>query len=268
MFFYLSKLALLFLQPSSLCLIAIAAGLGLAFGERRRITGIRLATVGFVALLFFGLSPVSNWLLRPLEERFARADITAGPDRTPPVGIIILGGFEDTFVSRGRRQLALNEAAERLTEGVRLAQRLPQTRVVFTGGTGDLFERDGAAELVGEAIVAFGIARERVVLEGQSRTTAENATMTRDLIRPKPGETWILVTSAAHMPRAIGAFRAAGFAVKAWPVDYRTAGVEDLWHGSSSLGAGLKRVDETVKEWIGLAGYYATGRSSALFPAP
>ena len=266
MFFYLSKLALLLLQPSSLCLALLAVGSILTARERSRGLGARCSLAGLIALLFVGLSPAANWLIRPLEERFPKVNLAALP--ASPVGIIILGGFEDTTVSRRRNELALNEAAERLTEGVRLAQRLPGARVVFTGGTGDLFEQDGAADLVGDALVAFGVARDRILLEGASRTTSENATLTRDLVRPKPGEIWMLVTSASHMPRAMGAFRAAGFDVRAWPVDYRTASIEDNWRGFTSIGAGLRRADETVKEWFGLAGYWLTGRSSALFPAP
>ena len=69
---------------------------------------------------------------------------------------------------------------------------------------------------------SFGIARDRVTLETRSRNTAENAAFTKALVKPKPGERWLLVTSALHMPRAIGCFRRVGFPVEAYPVDWTT----------------------------------------------
>jgi uncharacterized SAM-binding protein YcdF (DUF218 family) len=106
------------------------------------------------------------------------------------------------------------------------------------------------------------------MLEDQSRTTAENAAFSRRLVMPKPGERWLLVTSAYHMPRSIGAFRTAGFPVEAYPVDYRTMGPADLWIPFDSIATGLRRTDLAVHEWIGLLAYWLTGRSSELFPAP
>jgi uncharacterized SAM-binding protein YcdF (DUF218 family) len=114
----------------------------------------------------------------------------------------------------------------------------------------------------------FGIARERIVLESRSRTTDENARFTRALVSPKPGERWLLVTSAFHMPRSIGAFRHAGFEVEAYPVDWRSRGWIDAASPFDQLSHGLARTDVAVHEWSGLIAYRLTGRSSALFPAP
>ena len=106
------------------------------------------------------------------------------------------------------------------------------------------------------------------MLESESRTTAENATFTRQLVSPKPGERWLLVTSAFHMPRSMGAFRKAGFEVEAYPVDWRSRGWSDLASPFSSLSMGLARTDTAVHEWTGLIAYWMTGRSSELFPGP
>ena len=117
---------------------------------------------------------------------------------------------------------------------------------------------------------SFGIARDRVTLETRSRNTYENAVFTKALVKPKPGQHWLLVTSAQHMPRAIGCFRRVGFPVEAYPVD---------WHTFPHLGYGvlcrplrwaanLDRLDEVMHEWVGLLAYWLTGRTSSLFPAP
>jgi uncharacterized SAM-binding protein YcdF (DUF218 family) len=87
------------------------------------------------------------------------------------------------------------------------------------------------------------------------------------MIRPSAGQRWLLVTSAWHMPRAIGCFRKAGFPVEAWTVDYRTSGRIDLWP-NSNLTVGLRQIDFATREYVGLLMYYLSGRTSALFPGP
>jgi DUF218 domain len=105
-------------------------------------------------------------------------------------------------------------------------------------------------------------------LEDRSRDTDENARQSKAIAQPRPGERWLLVTSAYHMPRAVGAFRRAGFAVEAYPVDWRTRGQQDFIQPFSSVSDGLKRLDTAAHEWVGLLVYWLTDRSSALFPGP
>lgn len=267
MFYVLSKIGFFLVQPSTLAVALLSIGIlgSLVRREPRRWHMAGLA--GLVSLILFGFSPLANIVILPLEQRFAKPDLTAiGRD---VAGIVVLGGFEEGWVSASRGELGLNEAAERLTETRRLASLLPRAKVVFTGGAGGLVLADRAAAAeVGDWLVAAGVARDRIVLEDASRTTWENATLTRALLRPEPGQRFLLVTSAHHMPRAIGVFRAAGFDVIAYPVDFRTNGWGDAARPFESLGDGLRRLDRATKEWIGLLAYRLTGRSSALFPAP
>jgi uncharacterized SAM-binding protein YcdF (DUF218 family) len=259
MFFYLSKVLFLLVQPSVICLLLMAAGL--ALGRRR------LAVVGLSILLVIGFSPLSNFLTLPLEGRFPRPKLEQLGDKIS--GIIILGGFEDAYTTDARQVLSLNEAAERLTEGLVLAHKLPKTRVIFTGGSASMLNAvPSAATSVGDFLTGSGIAAHRIVLERASRNTRENATMTFELLKPKPGETWLLVTSAFHMARSMGVFRAAGFEVVAWPVDYRTAGPQDTTRFNGSIDDGIKRLDMVTKEYIGLVVYRLRGWTDALWPAP
>jgi uncharacterized SAM-binding protein YcdF (DUF218 family) len=96
----------------------------------------------------------------------------------------------------------------------------------------------------------------------------ENAAFSKELAAPKPGERWLLVTSAYHLPRAVGVFRKAGFAVEGYPVDWRTRGPVDALQPFSTLGDGLRRTDTAVREWVGLAIYWLAGHSAELFPGP
>ena len=257
-FFYLSKFLFLLVQPTMVCLGML--GIGLALGRRR------LAVAGFLSLLVIGFSPLSYMLLLPLEDRFPRPRLEQVGTIS---GIIILGGFEDAYSTQARGTLIVGDAAERLTEGVLLAHRLPHARVIFSGGSATIINASpSAAGAVASYIIGTGIAADRVILESASRNTRENATMTYAVVQPKPGERWLLVTSAFHMPRSMGVFRKAGFDVIAWPVDYRTTGFSDVTRATGTLAEGTYHVDISVKELIGLIVYRLRGWTDALWPAP
>jgi uncharacterized SAM-binding protein YcdF (DUF218 family) len=264
MFFPLSKILGFFAIPSNLVISIGLLGL-LLVPTRFTRAGRALAFASLIVLAILGLSPVGNALMIPLEDRFPRWDATRGA----PDGIIVLGGAISPDVSAARDEVALNEAAERLTVAVELARRYPAARIVFSGGSGALIYDEGAeAPFSLRMLEGLGIPRARVLLEDRSRNTVENAILSNALIQPKPGERWLLVTSAHHMPRAIGVFRKMGFSVEPYPVDWRTRGAPDALRPFATLGDGLRRSDTAVREWVGLAVYWLTGRSSALFPSP
>ena len=262
----LSRILFFILQPSHLAMLLIGLGLALLlFRARAARSGKLLATLGFALLVVLGFSPIGHALLLPLEERFPRGPVPAGTI----AGIIMLGGFEDPSVSRARGALTLNESAERLTETVQLAHGLPEAKVIFTGGAADVLQRGhSAAPAVASFLSSTGLAPDRIVLESASRNTYENALRLRDILSPRPFDTWLLVTSAWHMPRAVGAFRRTGFRVIPWPVDYRTRGPDDLTQPFDTMTEGLRRTDMAIREWIGLMAYWLLGRSESLFPAP
>jgi uncharacterized SAM-binding protein YcdF (DUF218 family) len=259
--FAVSQVVRFFVLPSNLMVLVGVVGFLLAFTRYRRL-GQGMMAASLIALAVAGWSPLGNWLIAGLEDRFPAWHASGGA----PAGIVILGGAISPEVSRERGSVALNESAERMTATADLARRYPQTRIVFSGGGNHLGGGSAEADFVLPLFDSFGIARERVTLEGRSRNTAENAQFTKELVLPKKGERWLLVTSAYHMPRAMGAFRHAGFAVEAYPVDWRSGGEDSSYF--SSLSAGLARTDTALREWIGLIGYRLTGQSDALWPAP
>ncbi len=269
MFFYLAKVLWFLLQPSTLIALLIGYGAILIWTGWAR-WGRRFVTAGAILLLLAGLSPLGNALILPLENRFPRTDLNAPP---APTGFILLGGAEDRLVGTARKAPTLNEAGERIVETVILARRFPEAKIAFTGGDAGVFytsdsEAAGAAEL----LAALGVARERLILEAKARDTYENAVFLKEELGKLgllgPGTRWVLITSAYHMPRAMAAFRAAGFDVEAWPVDYRTRGEADLTRPFDKVSEGLRRVDTATREWVGLFAYWLRGRSKVLFPAP
>jgi uncharacterized SAM-binding protein YcdF (DUF218 family) len=266
-FYVLAKVLWFLLQPSSLMVGALIAGAVLLLATTWRRLARALLWCGSLGLLIGGLSPLSDALIWPLEYRFEPPDLErAGPAIT---GIIVLGGGADRPATGSAQIAALNEAAERYTEAVALARRLPGARLVFAGGSGGLvtFEEPEAAT-AGRLFEALGVAKDRITLESASRDTYENAQFTARLIRPAPDQRWLLVTSAWHMPRAMGCFRKAGFAVEPWPVDYRTPRRLEVARINTSVPEGLRRIDFIAKEYVGLVVYYLTGRIDTILPGP
>ncbi|ODT16528.1 MAG: hypothetical protein ABS35_28040 [Kaistia sp. SCN 65-12] len=263
MFFYAAKLVWLLLQPSAALLIALASGV-LVTGLGWNKLGSFLIIAATLGLLVAGFSPLGPALLLPLEERFQRVE----PDG-PVTGILVLGGGIDQHVGERRKLVELSDAGDRMTEAVALALRYPEARIVFSGGSAELVS-DGYTEgaAARRFFRAMGIPDARVTIEEASRNTAENARLSAALVGAKPDDRWLLVTSAFHMPRAMGSFRAAGWSPIPWPTDYRTRGAEDRFWLVPRPSLGLSLVDLAAKEWIGLVAYRLTGRTDAIFPGP
>jgi uncharacterized SAM-binding protein YcdF (DUF218 family) len=255
MFFVLSKILGFVALPSNLLIEIGIVGLLLLFTQFRRLASWLLVT-SIVLIAVVGWSPLGNILILPLEQRFPPWD----PSRGPPDGIVVLGGAITPDVSAARGAVALNEAAERITAAAALARRYPNARIIYTGGSNAVIgDRIPEAPFAVSELEALGVAHDRITAEEQSRNTVENAVFSRLIAQPKPGERWLLVTSAFHMPRAIAVFRAAGFPVEAYPVDWRTRGPVDAARPFGSLSAGLERTDTAAHEWIGLLAYRLTG---------
>jgi uncharacterized SAM-binding protein YcdF (DUF218 family) len=257
MFFYLSKIIWFLVQPSSMLLIFFILGLVLYRLGRQRMA-IRMLGAAVALYAIGGLSPLANAMMLSLE-RFYQPPSVETIGRVD--GIIVLGGVIDALVSGERGEIALNEAAERLTEASALAFRFPKARIVISGGDGALIYRSAdEASIAKRFFTRIGIDPARITLETESRNTWQNAVFSKALLDPKPGERWLLITSAFHMHRAMGCFRAAEFDVIPWPVDFRTRGAQDLLRFSPRPSTAWRRIDLAAKEWVGYLAYLLTGR--------
>ena len=263
MFFTVSKVFFLFAQPSSLIVLLIAAGLAVfALGAKR--IGRGLAGMGIALLLGLTLTPIGPLLLVELENRFP----PPAADAPEPAGIVLIGGFTGAQMLAERGVIGLGDGAPAIFEVAEMAKRWPQVPIVLSGGSSALIGRveTSEAELMKRLLVATGVEPRRLVLEENSRTTWENAVHSRDLVKPAAGSRWLLVTTAFHMPRAIAAFRAAGWSgIVARPGAYATTGRAGL---RPPMLWGLTAADMAVKEWLGIVGYRLTGRAGALLPRP
>ncbi|MCP4937393.1 MAG: YdcF family protein [bacterium] len=225
----------------------------------------RLSLAAIIALIIMAFTPLGHLILLPLEERIKRP--LNIENMKAPDGIVVLGGSIDTIVTKARGTIAINESGERLTQIVELARRFPKARIVFSGGSGKIFSKNmSEADAALSFFLQMGLQPDRLVFEDKSQNTWQNARYTKDLLNPSPGERWLLVTSAFHMPRSLGCFRNVGMKIIPWPVDYRTRGASDLYRFFDRASEGWKRVDIGVREWVGLLVYRLSGRIDSFFP--
>ncbi len=255
MLFALSKIGWLFASPSRVLFLAAVGGAAL----RRRGRWLLWAALAIIAAV--AIVPVGRLALARLEATF--------PPLTSPArldGILVIGGAIDARDFDAWPASGFTPAFGRLYEAARLAKAYPQARLLDIGGpTPSEPGRHAEADEAADVLVALGVPRARIEIERRSRNTYENAVNAAAIAHPKSGQTWVLVTSAFHMPRAMGCFRAAGFSPLADPVDYR-------WTGPVSLGfdvvGGLGDLDLAVHEYFGLASYRLLNRTTSLWPRP
>lgn len=263
MFFAVSKIGWYLVQPLVVVLLLIGAGLVFWLFKMPR-SGTALVMIGFVATLVMSVTPLGVVMMSVLENRFPKPTL---PERI--AGIVVLGGSFDTKIARTRHVPELNEAADRITTALVLARRFPEARVVFTGGSASMLEEDIAeTDIAREILPDLGLDPARLELEDNARNTVENAVFSKAIAKPKVGETWLLITSAYHMPRSVGCFRAAGFDVVPYPTDYQTPGGSAAYSPSTATIRNVEKVHFAIREYLGLAAYRLTGKTDSLFPGP
>ena len=263
MFFYLSKIFWFFVDPGNILLIIICLTAFLAWIKWFK-TLKYLITFCAIFALFLTVFPIGKLVINHLENRFKIVNVLP-QDIT---GIIVLGGVVDQYLTNNREQIAINSAAERITEFARLSKLYPKAKLIYTGGSGILGKQDlKEADLVRPLLESLNIDQKRILYENQSRNTAENASFTAKIIKPTIKQRWMIITSAFHMPRAIGSFRRHNWNVLAYPVDYRTE-VHIEYRLGLNFISGLSSFSLAIHELIGLIFYWLSGHTNELYPKP
>lgn len=256
----LGKILWSLLTPGSLLLSLLLLTVVMSWWRPLRLFSLWLGVPVTLLIIGIGFAPSFDWMLRPLEEYYPQPQLPAKVD-----GIIVLGGAEEagqTLAHDGQPQV--NGAVDRLIAFVDLARRYPDARLVFTGrGAWEDRAHFSEADVARQVLGMMGLDTARVQFEAESRNTIENAEKSLQLAQPKPGETWILITSAMHMPRAVNCFRTVGWSVLPYPVDFQSGGELPLVFRPLH---GLARLDMATQEWVGLVVYRLLGRTHELLP--
>lgn len=251
-------------QPTSLVALFLLLGFLLSF-RRRPWAGRIMVLLGFFGFCLMAFTTFGYELISPLESRFGRPAEPVHID-----GIVVLGGGMDGAVNTVRHGFELNQSGDRYVEALRLALTHPEAKIVIAAGPAALalFPEEPESDAAQRFFTAFGIAPSRLILDDKSRNTEENAQFAKNLAGDTSGQTWLLVTSAFHMPRAVGLFRKANFAVTPWPVDYLTSGAEGVRLKPDEVPENITVSSIALREWAGLVGYWMVGKTADVFPAP
>lgn len=258
-FYIVSKFVGLLIRGETWLLLLLAATLFAQWRGARRSAALGLSLT-FASLFVLTLVPVGFWAIAPLERQYPlNPPLDAAPD-----GIVVLGGGVEPLTWKETGIVHVNDAGDRLTEAAILARRYPKARILLSGGGATLSplgdDLPSEAAMTAAFLTGVGVDPARLLIEGLSRNTAGNAELSLQLVQPGDGQSWLLLTSAAHMPRAMAAFRRAGWTgLTAWPVDLSEppSGTGLIW----DLPANLYFLNRAVKEYVGILAYELASRS-------
>lgn len=236
-------------------LVFLFLGSGFLLIQRKK-WGKRFLFISCFGFAFLSIVPIGVGIFEALEDRFP--PLHHIPANTK--GIILLGGNFNPQITLWRGETAYNLNAGYFIRFVELAKEYPHLQLVFTGTP---FE----VETAKKEFKALGLDSSAILFEGESKDTKDNASKTSAYLNPKPGEVWVLLTSAYHMPRSVGLFRKAGVEVIPYPSDYHTPPYYALWI-FPGLKLNLDAWQVVSREWLGMLINYLMGRSDELYPSP
>jgi len=254
--FYIAKVANYLLEPfyiiSFFLLILIFLVL---FTNLKKLT-IFCAKFLLILFLFFGYTPLSNFLLNKLED-FIK------PSKYPVQqlkGIVVLGGsFNSGLQSKERNEVLLNSSAERLTKVLEIYNKNPKILILFSGFSGELKPQGWSeSDMAKKFFLEQGVRVDNLIFENKSRNTFENISYSKDIIKNNKG-TWGLITSASHMPRSYFGFKKQGLILEPISADYRT-GTSSIFWINFDIKKGLENWNIILHEVVGIFYYKITGK--------
>jgi uncharacterized SAM-binding protein YcdF (DUF218 family) len=252
-FFVLSKTLDVVLDPWWWVFVPVLAGTWALFRAKRRL-GLRLVASGLFVFVTLSLPSVANRLWHQLERD---AVSTMRPEVTYDV-VVLLGGTV-SFQGATTDTVAWGDNVERLTVTFDLLRTGKARTVIVSGGQGsEVLPTE--ANYLAHQLQAWGIEQERILIEPDARNTAENALRSKALIEARGFTSVLMVTSAFHMPRAQGCFRAVGLDPDVLPVDYRVRAPEADAHWLPRAGY-FDRSAEALRERFGRLTYRLTGKA-------
>jgi uncharacterized SAM-binding protein YcdF (DUF218 family) len=245
MFFFLSKTLDLLFAPLTWSLVLAAASAWTIHRGRRRIA---LATVvaAVAVLLAFSSTSVARALLRALE---ASAETTMSPTTTYDV-VVVLGGITSASSTPEAPEFA--EGVDRLLAGYDLVRRNRARYILVSSDTEE-------TRALARQLSDWGVASDRVLVDDRGHNTHDNATGSAKIIRDRGLGSILLVTSAFHMTRAAGCFRAVGLTFDTLAVDHLVPARADAPQPFGPRADALYLSTLALREALGRIVYRANG---------
>ena len=253
---YLSKIVNFFTNPLYILFLIILIQLFIIFFIESKKLVIFFSKLFLILFLFFGYTPLSNFLLSKIEDYIQ-------PSKFPIqqlTGVIVLGGSFDTgSESKERNEVFLNSSAERLTKALEIYKKNPRILMLFSGFSNEIKPQGWSeSDMAKKFFLDQGVRIDNLIFENQSRNTFENIKYSKDIIANHKG-TWGLITSASHMPRSFFAFKKQGLILEPINVDYKT-GTSRMFLINFDISSGLRNWGIVLHELIGISYYKLTNK--------
>ena len=254
--FYLSKIFNIFINPLNILSLIILIQLFIIFFIQSKKLVIFFSKLFLILFLFFGYSPLSNFLLSKMEDYIQTSKYPV----QQLTGVIVLGGsFNSGLQSKERNEVSLNNSVERLTKTLEIYKKNPRLIILFSGFSGELKPQGWSeSDMAKKFFLDQGVKIDNLIFENQSRNTFENIKYSKDIIAYYKG-TWGLITSANHMPRSFFTFKKQGLILEPINVDYKTGTSRMFWI-NFDISAGLSNWNIVLHELIGIAYYKITNK--------
>jgi len=254
--FYLSKILNFLINPLYILSLIILIQLFIIFFIQSKKLVIIFSKLFLILFLFFGYSPLSNFLLSKMEDYIQTSKYPV----QQLTGVIVLGGsFNSGLESKERNEVSLNSSAERLTKALEIYKKNPRILILFSGFSGELKPQGWSeSDMAKKFFLDQGIKIDNLIFENQSRNTFENIKYSKDIIANYKG-TWGLITSANHMPRSFFTFKKQGLILEPINVDYKTGTSRMFWI-NFDISVGLSNWNIVLHELIGIVYYKITNK--------
>ena len=253
---YLSKILNFFINPLYILSLIILMQLFTIFFTQSKKLVILFSKLFLILFLFFGYSPLSNFLLSKIEDYIQTSKYPV----QQLTGVIVLGGsFNSGLESKERNEVSLNSSVERLTKALEVYKKNPRILILFSGFSGELKPQGwNESDMAKKFFLDQGVKLDNLIFENQSRNTFENIKFSKDIIANYKG-TWGLITSANHMPRSFFTFKKQGLILEPINVDYKTGTSRMFWI-NFDISSGLSNWSIILHELIGISYYKITNK--------
>jgi len=252
MFFYLSKLGYFFLQPVNWLIFLIILRL---FSKNEK-TKKRVLVLFIVIALFFSNEYIHNEIACSLQKNESEIDTK----KQYEAGILLggLSGYDKNNVGH------FSIACDRFIQTNKLYQQGIIKRIIVSSGSASLLQNEpGEADFLAEELIKSGVKPSDIFIENKSKNTFENAVFSKkitDSLHLKGS--FVLISSAFHLPRALMVFKKAGFNVLAYPAafesTYKKYSFTDYFWPSNIV---LSEWGKLIKEQAGIAMYKWFGKA-------
>ncbi|EPJ49338.1 MAG: hypothetical protein OFPI_25110 [Osedax symbiont Rs2] len=238
------KIIAAMLLPIPMVMIIIAIGFFLLWFSNRQRLGKWMISSAALMLALFSATPVANLLISPLENHYPTYDLSQGAVKF----VMVLGSGHVSDPKLPVTSQIGSASMARLLEGIRIYKANPGSKLIVSGWGGA--DPVPNAVVVAQVAIALGVPEIDIMKEPRAKDTHDEAS----LIKPVIGDAdFALVTSAAHMPRAVALFKQQGMSPFPAPANYLFKQRPGQSISLQFSARNLAKSESAIHEYLGLA---------------